>query len=246
MGSGATATGLVVTPETAMECPAVQAVIGLLANTVATLPLDLFERVDNDTREKATANPLYTLMHDAPNEYQTSAEFRAMMHTDLLQWNNAYARIRTSGGGPVALDPINPRAIYPFRYGPDMMSVAYQWTPLAVAGGAAEPRREQQTFQRESRPVHAPMITDRCAKYGQTSRWFTNCCACRNLPRSSVRGPGMEPFGVLIENAACSSRLRPTKRRGRSRTKCTYRRWTLGPLHRGVRAGYAHRRHGRQ
>jgi len=126
---GNTPTGLRVTPESAMECPAVQACIGLLSNTVATLPLDLFERVAEGERERATAHPLHTLLHDAPNEYQTSAEFRSMMHTDLCQWNNAYARIRTRGDGEaVALEPIAPGAIYPYRYGEDGR-LAYRWTP---------------------------------------------------------------------------------------------------------------------
>jgi hypothetical protein len=44
-GGGSTPTGLRITPENAMQCPAVQACISLLSNTVATLPLDMFERV---------------------------------------------------------------------------------------------------------------------------------------------------------------------------------------------------------
>jgi HK97 family phage portal protein len=127
-GGSNTATGARITPEIAMECPAVQACVGLLANTIATLPLDLFERVDDAARERATDNPLWTLVHDAPNGYQTSAEFRSMMHTDLCQWNNAYARVVMSGGGPSALEPIRPGAIFPYRYGPNDR-IAYRWTP---------------------------------------------------------------------------------------------------------------------
>ena len=48
------------------------------------LPLVLYRR-DGESRERATDHPLYSLLHDAPNEEQTAAEWREVMqhHLDL-------------------------------------------------------------------------------------------------------------------------------------------------------------------
>lgn len=114
--SSNTAVGIAVTPDTAMSCPAVSSCIGLLADTVATVPLDLFERTNDDSRARATAHPLFALLHDRPNGWQTSADFRREMHVHLMARGNAYARIRWRGDGGIdALEPMHPDTVMPFR-----------------------------------------------------------------------------------------------------------------------------------
>jgi HK97 family phage portal protein len=123
----ATASGISVTPESALNCPAVYASVGLLSDMVGTIPLDLFERVGDDARQRASDHPLHALVHDRPNSWQTSAEWRQEGIFHLCQHGNAYSRIRWSGAYPVALEPMHPSrvGVYHRRVG----GHAYQYSP---------------------------------------------------------------------------------------------------------------------
>ena len=126
-GAGLTDTGLSVTPATARECAAVDACVGLIEDTIATVPLDLFER-GPDGRERRDDHPLHALLHDRPNDWQSSAEFRQMMEGWRLTYGNAYARIRWQGSGvPQALEPLHPDEVRPFRA--PAGGIAYRWQP---------------------------------------------------------------------------------------------------------------------
>lgn len=127
-GGGVTATGVNVTPETALRCPAVYASVGLLADTVATIPLDLFRITGPDSSERATDHPLHALMHDRPNDWQTSAELRQDLMTHLCTWGNGYGRIFRRGDGTVrAIEPLYPSRVQPFRR--PAGGVAYRYLP---------------------------------------------------------------------------------------------------------------------
>jgi HK97 family phage portal protein len=122
-----TTAGTNVTPDNARECPEVDAVIGLNSDTISTVPLDLFERKSEDERVRATGHPLHVLMHDQPNAWQTSSEFRVMMEGFRETHGNAYARIIPGKSGfPVALEPSHPREWWPYRI---PTGVAYRWSP---------------------------------------------------------------------------------------------------------------------
>lgn len=126
--SSGTEAGVSVTPETAMQCPPVYACVRLLQNTVATIPLDLFERTGPDTNVRATGHPLHELVHDQPNDWQTAAEFRALLQEHVSTFGNGYGRIIPRGDGMVsAIEPMHPREVWPFR--PTGGGVAYRWTP---------------------------------------------------------------------------------------------------------------------
>lgn len=126
-GNSFTSAGESVTPDNARECPEVDACIGLNQDTIATVPLDLFERKSEDERVRAAGHPLHDLMHDAPNSWQSSAEFRAMMEGYRETHGNAYARIIPGKSGfPVSLEPRHPREFYPYL---TPAGVAYRWTP---------------------------------------------------------------------------------------------------------------------
>lgn len=121
-----TAAGIHVTPNNARECVEVDACVGLNEDTVATVPLDLFERTGADTRERRPEHPLHGLLHDEPNGWQTSAEFRQM----LEGWRNTHgkgcARIISTTRGPQSLEPMHPDTVRPFGVNG---GVAYRWNP---------------------------------------------------------------------------------------------------------------------
>lgn len=103
------ATGRVVTPDTAMQVAAVFSCVNLLARTVAMLPLTIRKREVNGDSTDAPQNPLYGILRSRPNDWQTSYDFRAMMMGHLCLRGNAYAEIRPGKRGAVdQLIPLHP------------------------------------------------------------------------------------------------------------------------------------------
>ena len=98
---GQSKSGAKVNPFTAMQHSAVYACVKVLAESVAQLPLHLYERTA-DGKKPATEHPLYRILHDQPNPEMTSYTFRETMMTHLLLYGNAYAQILRDRRGEVA------------------------------------------------------------------------------------------------------------------------------------------------
>lgn len=90
-----------------MRVGAVYSCIRIIAEDIAKLPLLLFRRTKNG-KERATDHPLYSLLHDAPNDWQTSYEWREMMAGHLELRGNAYCWIVRVGNEIRELIPIHP------------------------------------------------------------------------------------------------------------------------------------------
>ncbi|WP_366915080.1 phage portal protein [uncultured Granulicatella sp.] len=105
---GASSSGRRVTERTAMQMTAVYSCVRILSETLASLPLHIYESCETNSR-KAIKHPLYKLLHDEPNPEMTSFIFRETLMTHLLLWGNAYAQIIRNGKGEVlALYPLMP------------------------------------------------------------------------------------------------------------------------------------------
>lgn len=85
---------------TAMQNSAVYACVKVIAESIASLPLHVYEHTEGG-KEKAIKHPLYFLLHDAPNDEMTSFTFREMLITQLLLRGNAYAQILRNNAGKV-------------------------------------------------------------------------------------------------------------------------------------------------
>ena len=106
---GQSTAGKAVNERTAMQMTAVYACVRILAESIASLPLHLYEKGPNGDRIKAEDHPLYALLHDEPNPEMTSFIFREVMVTHLLLWGNCYAQILRNGRGEViGLYPLMP------------------------------------------------------------------------------------------------------------------------------------------
>lgn len=106
---GSSTSGAMVNQRSAMQISAVYACVRVLAESIAGLPLHVYQCGKNDSREKAVEHPLYFLLHDEPNPEMTSFVFRETLMTHLLLWGNAYAQIIRDGRGQViALYPLMP------------------------------------------------------------------------------------------------------------------------------------------
>ena len=97
-----------VTPTTAQGVSAVYACVQAISETVASLPLILFQR-SGDDRKRATAHPLYRVLHDQFNPELTALEGREYLQACVLLRGNAFARIEWDMAGQVrALWPLPP------------------------------------------------------------------------------------------------------------------------------------------
>jgi HK97 family phage portal protein len=107
--------GVDVNTTTAEGISAVYACVAAISETVGSLPLDVYRNTE-DGREKAKTHPLYRLLHDAPNNYQTALEFREQMQRHVLLRGNAYAEIVWNPNGSVkALLPLHPDSVTVLR-----------------------------------------------------------------------------------------------------------------------------------
>jgi len=108
-----TAAGVSVSGEGALKYTAVLAAVRVLAESVATLPLLVYERLPGEQgKRRAPDFYLYELLHDKPNPYLNSFEFRELMQVHLLLWGNAYAEIESDSRGRImALWPLVPGAM---------------------------------------------------------------------------------------------------------------------------------------
>ena len=103
--------GASVTPETALAVSAVRACVTILAESVAQLPCELYRR-DGDRRLRATDHELYDLIHNQPNQKDTSFEWNEQRMGHLGLRGNSYTLIDWDGRGRIReLIPVNPDKI---------------------------------------------------------------------------------------------------------------------------------------
>ncbi|WP_375058408.1 phage portal protein [Zobellella sp. DQSA1] len=116
-----TAAGIHVTPESALASSAVRGCVTLLAESVAQLPCELYERSDKGERKRATDHPLYDVVHNLPNRKDTAFEYFEQTQGCLGVRGNHYSLIERDGAGYVTeLIPINPDKVTVLK-GPDAM-----------------------------------------------------------------------------------------------------------------------------
>jgi HK97 family phage portal protein len=106
-----TTSGVTVTADTALTSAAVFACVRILAETLASLPLITYERVGKG-RQRAKDFYLYPILHDEPNPWMTSFEWRETVQGHLALWGNAYNQLEYDAGGRI-------KTIFPLR--PDRM-----------------------------------------------------------------------------------------------------------------------------
>lgn len=197
-----TASGLWVTAESARRCPEVDACIGLIEDTVATVPLQLFRRRPDGGRDLADDHALYGLMHDAPNAWQTSADFMKMMEGWRETHGNCYARVVSTSRGVQALEPLYPPAVRPWM---TPQGLVYRWTPpdggptvtllasevLHVRGGPPRNGRMWEAVGKVELHREDIGLVMACSQY--LSRFFANSA----IPKVAIEVPGT----LTAENA---------------------------------------------
>lgn len=107
LGGSGTASGVAVTADSALRLSAVSACVRLISESIASLPLNVYQRDAAGARRRVTNVPQFRLLHDEPNQRMTSFVFRETLAAHVLLHGNAYAWIlRTASGVPIEMLPI--------------------------------------------------------------------------------------------------------------------------------------------
>lgn len=92
VGTGRTASGVSVTPESAMSLSAYFACIRNVSEDIAGLPYKIFKEL-HPGREPAPNHPVFPIIHDHPNDQTVAMVFWETMLHWALGWGNGYAEI---------------------------------------------------------------------------------------------------------------------------------------------------------
>lgn len=90
----------------ALNLSAFWACARITSQTIATLPLTIYERKANGDKVPAPNHVLYRLLHDSPNADQTAVEFWEGRVLGLCTTGNGYAEKIEGRGGLIALNPM--------------------------------------------------------------------------------------------------------------------------------------------
>ena len=107
IGSARNSAGVTVTPESALGIPILQNCVTLLAESMAQLPLEVYQRKGIGQREAAINHPLYDVLRYQPNGFQTPYEYLEGKQIALGLRGNGYSWIdRREDGNVAALWPL--------------------------------------------------------------------------------------------------------------------------------------------
>ncbi|MDW9238816.1 phage portal protein [Burkholderia thailandensis] len=122
LGSSRSDSGQVVTPASALALTVLQNCVTLLAESIAQLPIELYERSGED-RKPATDHPLYSILKYEPNSWQTPFEYQEQSQVAVGLRGNSYSFIdRDSDGVIQGLYPLDNEAVTVMR-GSDLKPV---------------------------------------------------------------------------------------------------------------------------
>ena len=110
------AAGVAVNETTAMNFAAVYASVRIIAETKASLPLQVYEMQAGGRKVETKQHPVADLLCCEPNPDQTPMVFGETMQAHLLTWGNCYAEITWSfDAEPIRLTIHHPSKVEPFR-----------------------------------------------------------------------------------------------------------------------------------
>lgn len=143
--SGATPTGINVTPAIALTSAAYFAAIRFRAFAVAGLPKILYQRTKGGKR-RAYEHPLYKVLHDIPNPEMTSFDLWALLDSQKMMRGNGFAEIEFDqrSGEVKYLWPLRPENMELMRN--DANEIRYVYTLPEQFGGEKRVLRPEQVL----------------------------------------------------------------------------------------------------
>ena len=105
-----TLSGVIITPQVAMECAPVRAAVQVVSETIAQIPVAVYQRGDDGSRQNVKDHPVYSLLQIVANDWTAGSTFREEMTRDaLLERHGAFAFINRVDGKPIELIRLDPR-----------------------------------------------------------------------------------------------------------------------------------------
>ncbi len=148
-GSTPSPTGVQVDHHTALNYSGVWAAVNLIASQIGNLPCVLYQKNPDGGKVRMDWHPTYRLLHDRPNADMSAFIFRETLQAHVLTWGSGYAEITRNGAGrPVALGPITPDRVTPFRKSSD---TPLQYRIVQPGGG--------ETFIDDANMLHIPGLS---------------------------------------------------------------------------------------
>ncbi|WP_247255903.1 phage portal protein [Pseudomonas moorei] len=94
-----------------MQLSTVWVCVRLLSESVSTLPLKLYRRLPDGSRESAIDHPLYRLLCRVPNAEMTPQRFMLLVVASICLRGNAFVEKKMVGSRIVALVPLLPQCM---------------------------------------------------------------------------------------------------------------------------------------
>ena len=152
---GRSISGKNVNETTALQISAVFSCVKILAESVACLPLHVYQTDGKGNKTLATQHPLYKILHDAANEEMTAYSFKETSMVHLLLSGNTYSQIKISGRGQVSgLYPLHSNRMTVKR--DDNGEIIYSYRPTAEENPQMK-NSEERTFRRHE-ILHIPAL----------------------------------------------------------------------------------------
>lgn len=109
-GAIPTRSGIQIGPGSAMRVPAVNCAVGLISDSVGTMPAKLYNRADKTAISK---HPAHRLVHDEANEWTSASELRRQLTVDaLLNDKGGFAHVvRLDDSTPAELHRLDPSTV---------------------------------------------------------------------------------------------------------------------------------------
>ena len=122
-GGGEAMAGVHVNERSAAGVPAIYACVRIIAEAIACLPLQVMERLPGGGRQPAVDHPLYELLHDRPNDVQTSFVLRETASAHQALWGNGYMFVERDARSlrPLGLYTLMPDQLTPKRVGREIV-----------------------------------------------------------------------------------------------------------------------------
>lgn len=105
---------IAVTPDSAMGVMAFYQGVRFWCQTMASMPLMVYERLPGGGKQQATDHPMYALLHDIANPVMSAFTWRETAMGHLVGWGNSFSERQLDGRGRTI-------AVWPLR--PDRMQV---------------------------------------------------------------------------------------------------------------------------
>jgi len=108
--------GVRITHQNALQISAVYACVDVISKSIASSQWNVFELMKSGNRTLLADDPISYLLNVRPNSDMPAVNFREALMIMALTWGNGYAEIaRDMAGRPVALYPLSPDRVEPWR-----------------------------------------------------------------------------------------------------------------------------------